>query len=106
MPAPICAERPLAADEADEQHQDHGHVPEVLLLHDGHAAAQVRDVLGQRRGGRRRVEAAAGVFGDAAQERRPHRGVEVLAIVGRRAHERAGALRRVLARASPSIAMS
>ena len=84
-------------DQADEQQQDRRHVPEILLLHDGHAAAQVRDVLGQRRHGRRRVEAAAGVFGDPRKKGPPHRGVEVLAVIGRRPHEGAGALWRILA---------
>src|SRR5262249_54301325 len=53
---------------------------------DGHAAAAVADRLGQRRGVRRGEEAPAGVVGDAPQERRPHRGVEVLGVAGRHAH--------------------
>ena len=98
MGAPPDGAEPLAAHQADEQCEDDGHVPEVLFLNHCHASPQVGDVVGQRRHGRSGVKAAAGVFGDALEERRTHRRVEVLAIVGRGAdvcrvgaHRRAGA---------------
>src|SRR4029077_294419 len=81
--APHAAVSPLGRDEADEREEERGHVPQLALLDDGDAAPAVADRLGQRRRVRRREEAAAGVLRNALQQRRAHRGVEVLRVAPR-----------------------
>src|SRR5438309_8777521 len=81
-----AAEAPLGGDEADQHKEERRHVPQFALLDDGDAAAAVADGLRQRRDGDRGEETAAGVLGDALQQRRAHAGVEVLRVARRNAH--------------------
>ena len=93
---------PFAEQQREQQKQNHRHVPQVAFFHRRDAAARVLHIVGQRRDRLRRVKAAAGFFGDAAQQRRAHRGVEILAVARRHAHVAHAGAERALWRASAS----
>ena len=77
---------PLREHDAQEQEQHDRHVPQVAFFDRRDAAAGVFHVIGKRRDRLRRVIHAAGFFGDAAQQRRAHRRVEIFAVARRHAH--------------------
>ena len=82
---------PFRAQQPDQQHQHDRHVPQIVLLDRGDAAAGVAQIVGERRGVARFVETAAGFFRNAPQRAGMHRRVEVLGVARRGAEVRDGA---------------
>src|SRR5580692_3304636 len=79
-PPPI---RPLRAHQAEQQHEDDRHVPQLFVLDDSDPVAAVRDGVHELRRIARPEKAPVGLVGDPLEERRAHGGIEVLGVARR-----------------------